>query len=494
MPYTDPTLEEAIVSNVLREPSALARVSLALEPNDFSVPSLGELYGVLVAMAAREQPIDTHNVAKQLVRHHLRHVNGSKPMTYSDALRYVASVWLGPAESLTLWPASEVERQAQVLAAERARERNTASVAALGRQLASDPAVAGAVSEELERLSQPAERKRLRVLSHHELVEAAKRDVTTRYLCGPMLRRGDRTMVLGPTGQGKTTLTWRMVAAALNGHEWLQPEWRGSPSAQRVLVLDVEQNEEDISAQLTECGLLNDERVTVVSEPDGLELGTNERQRREIDVMLGDLKPDILVVDPVYKLHRLENPNDEAQVVTLMRILDAWRSKHKVAIVMPMHTRKLPSEDVMRRAITTDDAAGSSAFTRGAEVIVGLRMVQHGYSLLWHLKDRRSKLPVLDKWGLIYDAEHGYWRDQGKGQPQQDIAERVRIALLQAEMPPTVDELCAQVEGSERAVRKALDECGAEKVGKEGRRDLWALPERVRQSYPDDPDDPENVF
>jgi hypothetical protein len=61
------------------------------------------------------------------------------------------------------------------------------------------------------------------------------------------------------------------------------------------------------------------------------------------------------------------------------------------------------------------DLFGSSAYVRGAEVVLGLRRVSDGYAKLHFLKDRDGDLPISTAWGLLFDQEEGFRRDPNDG-------------------------------------------------------------------------------
>ena len=116
----------------------------------------------------------------------------------------------------------------------------------------------------------------------------------------------------------------------------------------------------------------------------------------------------VVALDPAYKLHRSDS-NEERGAVDLMRRLDAWRDAYQFGLILPMHTRKPPAGLQLR--LTIHELFGSSAYTRGAEVVLGLELIRPGYSRMHVLKHRRGELTTGERWGLVYDRETGYRRD-----------------------------------------------------------------------------------
>lgn len=58
--------------------------------------------------------------------------------------------------------------------------------------------------------------------------------------------------------------------------------------------------------------------------------------------------------------------------------------------MLPVHCRK----PVPGMKFSIHDLFGSSAYVRGAEVVLGLRRVSDGYAKLHFLKDRDGDLPI----------------------------------------------------------------------------------------------------
>jgi len=122
------------------------------------------------------------------------------------------------------------------------------------------------------------------------------------------------------------------------------------------------------------------------------------------------------------------------------------------------------------------DIFGSTAYLRGAEVVLGLRRLSDGYSRLHVFKDRDGDLPVGDSWGLLFDREQGFRRDPNDGKPRDTAESKVRD-LLEAQPGLSTDHLAKATDYSERTVRQALKKLDAEfTTGPHGAK-VWRLPE-----------------
>jgi hypothetical protein len=285
-------------------------------------------------------------------------------------------------------------------------------------------------------------------------------------LLGPLVVRGNRTIIGGHTGEGKTTFTAAVIEAIVKRHQFLG--WRGAGA--RALVLDLEQGLRTVKRVLREAGLADSDAVDYALIPDGLELDTNGHDQIAVEELLGAGDYDVVVLDPHYKAHR-GDANDERAVVDFMRLLDAWRDLFGFALVLPVHYRK-PANG-QNGPPTIHDVFGSSGLVRGAEVIVGLQRLDDGYSRLWFFKDRDGELPVGKSWGLLFDREEGFRRDPNDASesryekaPPTEIAEWISQREGASASPSEIREHFGLSEGALTSRRADLEALGIEHVNR----------------------------
>ena len=271
-------------------------------------------------------------------------------------------------------------------------------------------------------------------------------------LLGAWVIRGYRVVVGGHTGEGKTTLALAIVRAIVTGGELLG--FTGSGSG-RALVLDAEQGVKSLKRRLREAGLDSRDDVDVIRVPDGLELDSDPRHIAEVERVLAAGLYSIVLVDPLYKLHSGDS-NAEREAVDLMRRFDGWRERFNFTLALPVHCRK----PIPGMKFSIHDIFGSSAYVRGAEVVVGVQRLRDGYSKLHWLKDRDGDLPIGTSWGMLFSRDDGYRRDPSDGK-KETTADKVR-ELLAADPTLTNAQLETALKVTERTIRRARHELDQE--------------------------------
>jgi AAA domain len=239
-------------------------------------------------------------------------------------------------------------------------------------------------------------------------------------LVGPLVVRGARTIVVADTGHGKTTLALQFAHAALTKWEALGYFGAGVTS---VLVVDLEQGIRSIKRKLAESQLADREDLFYVAAPDGLALDSDEEHRGELERILDEVQPEIVLLDPYYKAHRGDS-NEERGVVDLMRYLDGLRARYGFALILPAHPRKAPPGTGVRK-LTLDDVAGSGGVTRGAELVFALERLAHGVARLRILKDRDGDLTIGEEWPLVFTRGEGFRLDPKEEEQQEETEERI---------------------------------------------------------------------
>jgi hypothetical protein len=239
-------------------------------------------------------------------------------------------------------------------------------------------------------------------------------------LAGPLVIRGGRTIIVGDTGHGKTALAMQLVAAILSGGEALGYQGAGIGPA---LILDLEQGLRTIKRVLRESGLGDRDDLIYVACPDGLALESDPQHLAELIRVVDEHRPVVVCLDPYYKAHRGDQ-NEERAVTDLMRYLDALRAKYGFALLLPAHPRKDPASSSVRK-LSLHDVSGSGAVVRGAELVIAIERLSHGYARLRILKDRDGDLSIGDAWPLIFTRGEGFKLDPKEERTAEELEQRI---------------------------------------------------------------------
>lgn len=252
-------------------------------------------------------------------------------------------------------------------------------------------------------------------------------------LLGPLVVKGQRFVLGAATGEGKSTIIWWIVKALATGGRFL--DWHAKRPC-RVLIVDAEQGDHDIERLMDETRLGELDNCFLIHAPDGLSLNSSGEERQRLEMILQQGQFDVVVLDPLYKLHT-GDPNDEREAVALMRLFDRWRTQFGFNLMIPSHMRKPSSGGKQRdKDFTMHEIFGASAYLRGAETVVGIKLISDGLSHLHFFKTRSPGLPVRTHWPLRYNRHTGFtiWESPNeRAQRERDVAvQKIRSLLEEA--------------------------------------------------------------
>jgi hypothetical protein len=202
-----------------------------------------------------------------------------------------------------------------------------------------------------------------------------------RWLYATNLIRGELTVLAAPGGAGKTALAMAYAVAVATGRELLgETVW--VKDEQRALYLNGEDSNTEIMRRLGALGRehgitepdlgrlyvagADDPRIQCISFLHVNNQGAsvlNEAGFNVLERALQDLRPDLIILDPLVVFCGGGNMNDNAVMSLVMRKLKALAVRFDCAIVVVHHTRK---------GRTIDDATGDAERISGAAAIVNL--------------------------------------------------------------------------------------------------------------------------
>jgi hypothetical protein len=209
-------------------------------------------------------------------------------------------------------------------------------------------------------------------------------EVEDRYnwLVPGLLERGERIVLTGAEGSGKSVLVSQFAAALCGGlHPFTSSVLGDGDRSVRVLVVDAENSEiqtrrryrrlvRNVDAARAAYGLGPAEWASsffVECRPEGLDLSKG-RDVTWLEHAVAATAPDLLVLGPLYRLTN-GNLNDEGESRELMQVIDSVRVRHSTALITeahPGHSTDVNGDRRMR-------PAGSSLWMRWPEFGFGLR-------------------------------------------------------------------------------------------------------------------------
>lgn len=260
-----------------------------------------------------------------------------------------------------------------------------------------------------------------------------------------VLERGDRMIVTGREGAGKSLLLAQIAVMSAAGLHPFGAELEQLPI--RVLLVDLENPEAELRRRFRSLYLqagdrLERDRLFIRSRAAGLDLLTAEDQAwLESDVV--STSPDLVIIGPVYKMAD-GDPGLEKDVKPVARFLDRLRTKHDCAVVLEAH---IP-HDARGRPY------GWSGWRRWPEI--GVELKETGLLQTW--RPGRHETP-----GLPPALQRGgTWPFSRVTRPREVLWARIAARYSGQMVRPSQREIADALEVSLGQVNKVLQEHGVE--------------------------------
>lgn len=245
------------------------------------------------------------------------------------------------------------------------------------------------------------------------------------WLIPNLLERRDRIVFTGAEGAGKSVLSRQMAMCVSAGlHPFTHKVTDIGPAT--VLVIDCENGElasgrhyrplRDLAARYTR-GTFDPNRLRIICRPEGLDL-TRPADRAFLMRKIEKIRPELLVIGPIYRLHA-GDPNSEELARKVSVVIDEARTTADCAVWMEAHA---PHHNGFghHRALRP---LGSSLWMRWPEFGYGIRLADDELAkkerlmnvVSWRGPREERSWPVQIKQGhewpwIKYDPHAGYDR------------------------------------------------------------------------------------
>jgi hypothetical protein len=215
-------------------------------------------------------------------------------------------------------------------------------------------------------------------------------DATHDWLVTNLLERGDRLILTGGEGAGKSTLSRQLAVQLASGVHPFKPYVRVTPL--RVLHIDLEnsprQSRRAYKRLLRVASTDYQRTLFVKCRNQGMNLA-EPRDVRWLEALMDAHKPDVLVIGPLYKAYRAEGErgkHSEEAAEACAAALDRVRVRGRAALIMEAHSGHGQSAD--RDGFRP---IGSSLWLRWPEFGFGLKRAEGGKTLVVRWRGDREE-------------------------------------------------------------------------------------------------------
>lgn len=259
-------------------------------------------------------------------------------------------------------------------------------------------------------------------------------DVPARpWLYRRLLMRGDVTALAATGAAGKSLATLTLAVHLALGRDWAGFRLAGAGQPGRALIYNAEDGREEQARRLyAACLHMGVDPATVVPQvalvsgkalPKKLRLVEMTREGPQVNAeaawTLANVcyhqRIDLLVLDPVVKLHRGLNENDNGHMDVLMELLAEIAEKTGVAILVCHHTPKPGAAGTAGYVGSTDAFRGATSITTAARVAFTLAgPTQEDVTRFNLTAKQRERLVRLDdaKMNLALKSDAPVWLEK----------------------------------------------------------------------------------
>lgn len=403
----DRNAEQAVLGAMLSSATQAAQGLSLLAGSDFYHPAHGTVFETIAALIEESASVEIGMVHSRMLANGTLAKVGGGPYLF-ELLQHA------PASGGNLaWYAGQVAELAQRRALIDAGVRIAHRAFTAGEEASADDLTDWAAAEIAAVKVGTGDTNPEDAITETDLQMA---DGPTSWVIPQMLARGDRLMLTGWEGGGKSHLIRQLAIATAAGVD----SFYGRPmTAQRVMVVDCE-NGLSLSrrkyrpliktAQEEGAGAAETFRLHLQSS------GVDLTQRAGVGWLLRrveNFKPDLLCIGPLYRLH-YGDPNDERDARRIAAALDRAREISGAALILEAHSPH-QAANTRKRSVRP---VGSSLWLRWPEFGYGLRLADEEFAeryrnndlVSWRgPRDERNwprKIKAGGPWPWIIDGEY----------------------------------------------------------------------------------------
>lgn len=209
------------------------------------------------------------------------------------------------------------------------------------------------------------------------------------WLIPGLIERGDRVILTGAEGSGKSTFGRQVAVCAAAG---IHPFTLEKIDPIRVLILDLENSERQLRRELRPLVIkagdaLDPTNLVIEVRLAGLDLHGGD-DRPWLDKLVGTVRPDLIVTGPIYKMAN-GDPTEEKYAKAVVTCLDQLRERYACALWLEAHSPKAVA-GVKRRPI---EPYGASLWLRWPEF--GIHLATEGDLEHWRGQREHREWPSL---------------------------------------------------------------------------------------------------
>lgn len=336
------TPDEFVIGSCLLAPDSVRFAASILEPEDFWSHVHADVFRAIVQLQKAGDPVEPFSVWTKAQE------NGSKGLSVTDLHRMIEGT--GSSASISFY-ADQVKEAA-------ARRKLAAIATKLMREAADETShpsqTAQVAAEAIKNLG--AGRNRMTTKTLAEIL-AVQEDHD--WLIPGLLERGDRMVLTGFEGGGKTTWIRQLVICMAAGIHPTTLNHLEKPLT--ILVVDAENMENQwraqtrrMSATAAAYGLADPTHNIHIHAKGRIDI-TKDATLGEVHRLIDEHNPDVLAIGPLYKLVSTGINNDQ-EAAPLIMALDSLRERG-VALIMEGHASKGNSQNATRDLAPRGSAA-----------------------------------------------------------------------------------------------------------------------------------------